>query len=143
MSQTEEGLGGKLGEYLAAHEQLSQEKLVDALKTQEKYRQHSIPTRIGEVLVDSGACTVGAVAKALHLQRDQQVRETELAIQLFQCGVEHLIVYQPAVLVEPETAILCRFQVSRIALHDFAGPQALRQRVHILPAGTSGDMRAV
>ena len=86
MNQTGEGPRGKLGEYLASHENLNQEVLADALETQEMYRKHAIPSRIGEVLVDSGACTVGAVAKALHLQRDQQVRRNSIGQVLLELG---------------------------------------------------------
>ncbi len=68
----------KLGVMLTLNHSLSADQLKNALQTQEEYRQVSVPSRLGEVLVVSKAVPATAVSKALHRQRDQQIRSNTI-----------------------------------------------------------------
>jgi putative phosphotransacetylase len=76
----------KLGIMLTHEKNLSNNQLHEALKIQKEYQKAAIPSRIGEVLVESGACTATVVSEALLKQRDQQVKSNSLGQVLMMLG---------------------------------------------------------
>ena len=65
---------------------LSDDQLKKALQTQEEYRQVSVPSRLGEVLVESHAVPATVVSKTLHRQRDMQIRSNTIGQLLLELG---------------------------------------------------------
>jgi propanediol utilization protein len=76
----------KIGAMLTYEKYLSDEELESALESQTEYRQVSIPSRLGEVLVDSKTCPATVVSRALHRQRDRQVKSNTIGQVLLELG---------------------------------------------------------
>jgi competence protein ComFB len=76
----------KLGTLLTYEKSLSKNQLQFALRTQKEYREVSIPSRLGEVLVTSKTCPATVVSSALHRQRDQQVKSNTIGQVLLELG---------------------------------------------------------
>jgi N-acetylmuramoyl-L-alanine amidase len=76
----------RLGEVLTLEENLSRDQLKNALQNQKEYKKVSIPSRLGEVLVDSGACSATTVSEALHKQRDWLLKSNTIGSVLMEMG---------------------------------------------------------
>jgi putative phosphotransacetylase len=81
-----DGASDRLGDLLTAEEWISDEQLQEALQIQKQHRNVSIPSRLGEVLVYSEVCSVDIVARALHKQRDRNLKENSLGQVLVELG---------------------------------------------------------
>ena len=86
MSDTTQGTSGKLGEILTLKENISKDQLEDALQIQKEYQQLAVPFRLGELLVETNACSATTVSRTLHTQRDQQVRSNSVGQILMELG---------------------------------------------------------
>ena len=80
------GADGRLGDVLASENHISEAELDVGLRHQREYRGIDIPCRLGEVLVDSGICSASVVSKALHAQRDRQVKGNSIGQILVELG---------------------------------------------------------
>ena len=76
----------KLGVMLTLNKTLSDDQLKNALQTQEEYRQVSVPSRLGEVLVVSKTVPATVISKTLHRQRDLQIRSNTIGQLLLELG---------------------------------------------------------
>lgn len=76
----------RLGTLLTLKKKLSDDQLQNALHTQETYRRVSVPSRLGEVLVESSTCPATVVSEALHRQRDSQVKSNTIGQLLVELG---------------------------------------------------------
>ena len=77
----------RLGDFLTVEKWISVEQLQEALQIQKENRSVSIPSRLGEVLVNSEVCSVDMVARALHKQRDQNLKGNSLGQVLVELGI--------------------------------------------------------
>jgi putative phosphotransacetylase len=116
--------GNKLGTWLARNEQVTEEKIEQALQEQEKFRQYRIPLRLGEVIVESGLCPASAVSDALHRQRDSYIQSNTIGQVLLELGFvtrdqldqaleAHLDILAPLGEVLIEQGICTREQIDR------------------------------
>jgi putative phosphotransacetylase len=80
------GSSERIGSMLTTEKSLSDDDLKKALEAQAKYRQVSVPSRLGEVLVVSKAVPATKVSKALHRQRDQVMRTNSIGQLLIELG---------------------------------------------------------
>ncbi len=76
----------RLGAVLTLEKNLSKDQLKNALQNQKEYQKVSIPSRLGEVLVESGACSATIVSEALHKQRDRQLKSNTIGSVLMEMG---------------------------------------------------------
>jgi len=86
MQENNANKGIRLGTLLTQDKILSEDHLQTALQEQSEYRKLQVPSRLGEVLVDSGVSTASLVSSVLHKQRDRYVADNTIGQVLLELG---------------------------------------------------------